>query len=383
MKKGVLKSHELSAANQTSRNPAFKLGCLTSALVLVASILGTGCLPIHQQSVEGRFLGLRAAVHSSPPATNSLHVLVVHGMGIHQPGYSDKLAEEVSARLNLRKVRESSIPGVPLGVLREVVYLNAGKRVIFYEVTWSMATENIKTNTFEPDFRQEGSRQLINHALKKNLVDLSLSDAVLYAGKYRAQIQRPVRFALNHLQSRLGAGDRVAIITFSLGSYVLFDTLEQIRSEGRQPMAAGMQKIADRTEQIFMFANQLPLLELSELTAPEPAAATALSLSAEQVRPNPLRAFLEQRRLQPNATQPEIRTAPPPLQVVAFSDPNDLLSYKLTAADVAKNPCANVSLTIARWSYVGVVSNPYQAHTGWENDSRAISLLIDGYSARR
>jgi hypothetical protein len=66
------------------------------------------------------------------------------------------------------------------------------------------------------------------------------------------------------------------------------------------------------------------------------------------------------------------------VQVVAFTDPNDLLSYKLTGRDVGEHPFANVTLSVARWSYLGIVANPLKAHTGWEKDRRAIKLLING-----
>ena len=357
-----------------------------------AGILLTGCLPLHQQRVEGRFSGLRSACEPVPGATNTFHLLIVHGMGIHPVGYSDPLVSSLANALRLTKLEEATIPAGTnqflLGRLRESVYANQHQRLRVYEVTWSPATEQIKRRAFSYDIAQGRDRQLVNHWLKESLMDLSLSDAVLYAGRYRPQIQLPVRFAIEQLRNHLGPDDRIAMITLSLGSYILFDTLQQIDSEQNAARTGhSIQDLAGRTVQIFMLANQLPLLELSDLTRPGASSERALvseSPAADSIIPsNPLRQFLSWRQDGIRAMRIEPGQSLPPLEVAAFTDPNDLLSYKLRSSDVNSQPFANVTMTIANWSIAGVVANPFQAHTGWIGDRRALRLIIDGSESTR
>jgi len=98
---------------------------------------------------------------------------------------------------------------------------------------------------------------------------------------------------------------------------------------------------------------------------------------------NPLRQFLSWRQDGIRAMRIEPGQSLPPLEVAAFTDPNDLLSYKLRSSDVNSQPFANVTMTIANWSIAGVVANPFQAHTGWIGDRRALRLIIDGSESTR
>jgi len=67
--------------------------------------------------------------------------------------------------------------------------------------------------------------------------------------------------------------DEVAIITHSLGSYMTYDTLLKMsrgeRIMGERDYSAGLvEEVIGHTNYVFMLANQLPLLELSEVTNP-------------------------------------------------------------------------------------------------------------------
>jgi hypothetical protein len=79
-----------------------------------------------------------------------------------------------------------------------------------------------------------------------------------------------------------------------------------------------------------------------------------------------------------------------PLQIVAFTDPNDVLSYHLTERFQKK--CAyinndtsslinyvNVRIRNVKWTYFGLFANPLQAHSdGFRSNPKAIDLLVNG-----
>jgi hypothetical protein len=77
------------------------------------------------------------------------------------------------------------------------------------------------------------------------------------------------------------------------------------------------------------------------------------------------------------------------LQVVAFSDPNDLFSYAVSPEFinhyVDSRLCpevTNVSLQVAPvTSILGLqeVANPAAAHSGYETDSRVLKMLVSGF----
>src|SRR2546425_9520386 len=85
-------------------------------------------------------------------------------------------------------------------------------------------------------------------------------------------------------------------------------------------------RLTGHTNYVFMLANQLPLLELSEVSNPLPlrhASDTAVKALAEIRRQNKPRARLQRQQ------------APLALHLVAFSDPNDLLSYPLDQSSIS------------------------------------------------
>ncbi|MCK5715236.1 MAG: hypothetical protein KAH64_04675, partial [Nitrosomonadaceae bacterium] len=74
--------------------------------------------------------------------------------------------------------------------------------------------------------------------------------------------------------------------------------------------------------------------------------------------------------------------------IVAFSDPNDLLSYAIPAGFKDKyldsrmcTKVSNISLNVAHVVDVfGIseVTNPMEAHVGYDHDERVVALLAHG-----
>jgi hypothetical protein len=83
------------------------------------------------------------------------------------------------------------------------------------------------------------------------------------------------------------------------------------------------------------------------------------------------------------AVAPEAVSSPP-LEIVAFTDPNDLLSYKISRATLAEAgatpasySASNVLYPVAP-SYFGVFADPLTAHTGYSSNAEVLDLVICG-----
>lgn len=70
----------------------------------------------------------------------------------------------------------------------------------------------------------------------------------------------------------------------------------------------------------------------------------------------------------------------PGLTVVAFTDPNDLLSYRLLplAQGIAETRVVNV-ITSNSTTYLGYVERPDTAHCGYGGNVHVVGLLVHGY----
>ncbi len=76
------------------------------------------------------------------------------------------------------------------------------------------------------------------------------------------------------------------------------------------------------------------------------------------------------------------------LQIVAFSDPNDLFSYAVGPDYINRYvdsrlcpKVTNVLIQVAstRKIFGKEIANPLAAHTGYEKDSRVLKMLVSGY----
>ena len=72
---------------------------------------------------------------------------------------------------------------------------------------------------------------------------------------------------------------------------------------------------------------------------------------------------------------------PIPLTLVAFSDPNDLLTYFISQR--FKDHCrdlafANVIVTNADKSWLFLSADPLQAHGGYITNPRVIQMIVEG-----
>ena len=331
-----------------------------------------------------------------------MKVLMVHGVGHHLPGYSTQFMEKLAKQLDLPVMAKNpknitladpKHPDNKLGHLRVNRFLNAQRdqELLFYELTWSEITAKDKEilsydNSGEQSFR----RAEVNDLLKKFSNDTG-PDPIIYLGEKRENIL--VSFAQsfcwmisNDWQSLPDdqqavcssknvaplMTDSYAFVSHSLGSRITIDGLQRIASiigNGDSAHYYGDVAKAMKNKEIpiYMMSNQLPMLQLGRALP---------SISNEKDAYCKANGSQYQERLFAKTS------------IIAFSDPNDLLSYAIPHDFVSKyldsRLCVdvmNVNINVAKVYDafgLGKLANPMDAHIGYDNDDRVIALIAKG-----
>ncbi len=341
-------------------------------------------------------------------------VLMTHGVGAHDPGYSTEFMEKLAAELDLtiRSERSKNISltspknqDKKLGNLRVTRYSdkNKSRTMLFYELTWSEITADQKAllafdNSGEYSFR----RAEVNNLMKSFSNDTG-PDPIIYLGKSQPDILTAFGQSFcwmaqgdwDDLPASYGRpvcktadkGDRVfqsvinddfVFISHSLGSRITIDGMQQIASnlgkaqagKSDMPEQASEKIIAalkDKEITIFMLSNQLPMLQLGR-KLPEVS-----SQKANYCTPGA--PYYDERMV--NKTS-----------LIAFSDPNDLLSYAIPPGFsddyLDSRLClevTNININIAKIIDAfgfGKIADPMEAHVGYDSDDRVVALIAKG-----
>lgn len=194
----------------------------------------------------------------------------------------------------------------------------------------------------------------MNGLAKDKLLNDCLADAMAYQGLSRPVMRAAMVGALMDAFADTPPDARIVLVSDSLGSKLSFDALTEILQTG----APGPAKTAAaRLGQIFMKANQLPILGLADQVVSGTPAAAALAGGGP---PDSLQDYLNQRRRGAAVAA----VAPPKLAVVAFTDPNDLLSYRLLPSRYAGPDVAISDVLVSNEKTVfGLLERPDTAHT--------------------
>ncbi len=344
------------------------------------------------------FQGLKPHVEAKG---KKMKVLMVHGVGDHTPGYSteffEKLAKELNLNVTSRRFKNISLTDPKhfdkqLGNLRVVRFLNKEQtqELMFYELSWSEITRAEKQvleydNSGEYSFR----RAEINDLLKKFSNDTG-PDPIIYLGESREDILTAfsesfcwmsrggwddlpdnVHQPCDQLNVQSVQQDSFALISHSLGSRITIDGLQRIAAMLGADNSAQNQVLVDvlKNKQIpiYMMSNQLPMLQLGR--------------KLPAVR-NKRQDFCVEK----GSKYHERILARTP--IIAFSDPNDLLSYAIQHDFVDKylDPrlcidVTNININVATVFDVfgmGKMANPMEAHIGYDTDDRVIALIAKG-----
>jgi hypothetical protein len=332
----------------------------------------------------------------------ALDVLLVHGMCSQDEPWARESVTQLVAGLG-GNTAQVALTATPVGDTGIVLYRQslalAGGSLNINALLWSPLTRPLKAGLCYDQSNKSAScpadqaaisypyrRAALNRALKDRLLDDCLADAVIYQGKAREAINQRMQAAiLQALGAPAGMGAALVpgggevppaavplvLITDSLGSKVTFDAIFKL-SESPDTAEAAL-RLFKRTPLIFMRANQLPLLQLAQMdldgnmAPPGPGEFPA----------DPIQALVQRSGMQGIGKPTDVPT------VVAFSDPNDVLSYTLVKSPLAARatyPIIDVVVSNAP-TWLGLLEAPERAHTAYPDNATVRRMIACGEPA--
>lgn len=389
------------------------------------AVLG-GCMPMITTPIvdpaQGQFTGVAWQLAKSdapqPPV-----VIWLHGMCSHFDDWADTRAKDMGTLLGAKAepLANVDVPGTRIHLRRGAMTVG-GTTATFNFVMWSRPSIERKRERlcFDSELawlKEDGlgkvcdlakkddyfpwERAKLNGALKATLMNDCLADAVYYAGANGKAIREAIRKAMcmalsdgdpGNADCRRGLPDRdVILVSESLGSKVLFDSVVCADAQGvPEPKAAAnrdqaktLTEALSRVTHLYLLANQLPILEMADPDAVCPDADDksfyskgADSASSETA----LSAFVRAIKKAKDAKAQPADVHLGPFVVVAFTDPNDLLSYRLTQSQIPKDAPGRVVnvLDSNAGTLLGLVERPDEAHLNYRSNKDVLRMLLCG-----
>jgi hypothetical protein len=223
-----------------------------------------------------------------------------------------------------------------------------------------------------------GHAAFINKALKLQIMNWGLSDAVIALGPMRVYLNYAMDRVFDSVRKGAGADDEFVVMSESLGSFVVLDAMD---------VSPAVKDVVDRTDNLYFLANQVALLELAriegvptklkmpseETGAGADLVANSAEKSAETPRPGPIAALQGWASARHGLLDR-------PRQIIAFSDPSDILTYPVPP--IAGVKVVNVyDRNTPRW--LGLFAEPGKAHLGHLRNREVWKVLLRRGSSHR
>lgn len=365
------------------------------------------------EPTDASFPGLRDLVALSPD--RRLRLLATHGMcsHIHRADGPDswvaKRAGTIASALGLTDtppVIRSSSRGIADGngkVDRRDVHFRIDEGTIEATfLTWGTVVDPHRDalaydNASAPD---PGSpiRASLNAQLRAELLNRCLIDAVVYVGRNGDGLRAAMRAELCEAtggvpatrrdapectpKERFRQPETLVLLAESLGSTIMFDAFTTLDDS----TPGGFDALSD-LRAIYLVSNQTPLLDRANRPSfAETSEAEASGLEVPVVAPSTLEELLRRISENPEAAGFEFPRSDTmrPIDVVAFTDPSDILSFRLRDTRLARPGLESVSfinvLVSNSATYFGALVNPISAHRGYETNRDVIRLIAKGRS---
>lgn len=355
-------------------------------LVLLPCLLAACATPYRPPVVvhdSTPFPGLAAL---SAGGARPVDLILVHGMCTHDAAWVDRNVERIAGAVTaqapgaaLQSARRAAADNAAVELLDSTRRVGAGT-VRFHGILWSPLTAPLKRqlaydNTGDAtdcagDAVCRPVRGRLNGVVKDKLLNDCLADVLVYEGNSRDTIRDTMAGIVAQVIDADPDSDApLVVVAESLGSKMLFDALASMLESSQPRLQALGRRAARRLALIFMAGNQLPILALAE----QDVVARAMP---EQ---DTLQRFLDLRRRQaglPGERSGDLRR----LSVVAVTDPNDLLSYRLLPARYAASDVAVADVLVSNdTTWFGLIENPVTAHLGYLANPDVGAIIACGW----
>jgi len=232
---------------------------------------------------------------------------------------------------------------------------------------------------------------LANRGLKNGLMDWGIGDAVMALGPMQEILTAGIRQLLRNTVADAGVdlqtmkptdpGPDFFVITHSLGSFL---ALAAIDSDWQGPQNSELTNFRMSPEDklvvdyfsahatgFYFLANQLRLLELAGLSAPTqvPDESPASSEST-RTKSAAIAHWAEERE---TFLQHHSSTVPTP-QIIAWSDPNDLLSWDVP--DIDGVTVVNIHVRNSGFKIAPFLASPTSAHANYAKNQKVLSRIL-------
>ncbi len=386
---------------------------LAACMAFVLSACATRYLaPRFESRPAGQtdFPGIAQLVADAPDG--AVDVVLVHGMCTHYEKWATDSILQLFAMLGASEM--TTITPVPVADTDVTVFKSRmtlqSRTLRVSALLWSPVVARLKNQLCydqtkksdgcklagheKPDYPYD--RALVNRLAKDVLLNDCLADALIYQGKARvdvsAQIQKAIMVAVtpntlaqsmpDALQAAALERAPLVLVAESLGSKMTFDAILGLIDGSEMDEVAAGQRTLDRLTQIFMAANQLPILALADQRLPARGPVSKADAGSYQDSLAKLIAMKKpQRGPAPdiaNESRCGAASSSQGIRVVAFTDPNDVLSYILVPArQVATYDVVDAVLS-NNTTYFGVLENPGTAHLGYLPNRKAMQLIVGG-----
>ena len=401
---------------------------------LFFALTGCAALPTPVVLDTDSFQGMTALVGDDASAPKPLHVLVVHGMGTPAPYQFEGFIKSLADRFALVQIpppeteaqpqgcypatparqalahpapRLITIDGVPEAAsARLYTYsfapaVGGPEKLTVSYLFWAPLTESIKCDLAAREQQKDAPPRQAFASAAKDFIDDKLADVVLYGGTYRESVMRPslqaaLCYVIDGTPSHDGKtcrhsdySERTVIITHSLGGYMMMDAIDdELRREkpGGVYAESAARAILKNTQYIFMMANQLALLDLTTLDGyPRRLGGRPTEADVAEHFASRWAAIRLKSPLPPRDTGADGTEGATTRQIVAFSDPNDVLSWrlkpynlKLPRSEWGSVKLTNVYLSNGEFSVPLLISDPTTAHTGYFDNQVVMDMLVCG-----
>ncbi|CAM1364775.1 hypothetical protein [Tenacibaculum xiamenense] len=342
-------------------------------ILISCSCLFQGCM-IHKLKVnrsEKNFYGIKKLLSDN----NRVEVFVTHGMGINSLDFADDLVKGITKQENFHLSKDTTYH-LKYSKRRVITYNKQDKQLTFTIHGWYPATGA----KFILHFIDIVSDRLETMGqFKSSMMNQSVSDVIMYQGNYRDIIRKEMRSTLQSMLSNKEETSIVAI-TESLGSKMFIETINESVSNGERWAAKWKESIAS----IFMLSNQLPLLYMGDLKPLENIDKEGFAFNRKS---KALQGKITQNIYKPlfEFMSDTSGTRGEKPQLVAISDPNDLLSYPVpenvfyTSMYNVNNVFVSVADKGYSWPFGKPrIVNPVKAHLNYQKNPLVINYILNG-----